>query len=140
MPRESPDAPEDLPKEAPGQVTFGQLPNQSHSGSPIESQCGDVTGLFSRRLSPCLLDSVGAARAAGGELLLGVLGAVPAGAEPDSAKTKPAGRGNETGAKMTEQGPTPGVLASFAQVRAGCPRSLDRGSDPARTPAIAAST
>src|SRR3989454_1232900 len=75
MPRESPDAPEDLPKEAPGQVTFGQLPNQSHSGSPIESQCGDVTGLFSRRLSPGLLDSVGAARAAGGELLLGVLGA-----------------------------------------------------------------
>ena len=28
MPRESPDAPEDLPKEAPGQVTFGQLEDE----------------------------------------------------------------------------------------------------------------
>src|SRR2546426_9548825 len=112
MPRESPDAPEDLPKEAPGQVTFGQLPNQSHSGSPIESQCGDVTGLFSRRLSPCLLDSVGAARAAGGELLLGVLRAVPAGPAPRRAQAKPGARGDETRAERTEHEPTPAGSAA----------------------------
>lgn len=42
MPRESPDAPEDQPKEAPGQVTFGQLedevPGVPNETSPVLEQ------------------------------------------------------------------------------------------------------
>ena len=49
-------------------------PKESHSGSPIWSQRGDMTGLDPWGLSLVLLASVAAAGAAGGELLLGVFG------------------------------------------------------------------
>ena len=52
MPRESPDAPEDLPENAPGQVTFGQLedevpsvPNEVPAGPllcPVDRALGAV--------------------------------------------------------------------------------------------------
>jgi hypothetical protein len=49
-------------------------PKESHSGSPIWSQCGDVTGSLPWWLALFLLWSVTATGATGGELLLGVLG------------------------------------------------------------------
>jgi hypothetical protein len=49
-------------------------PKESHPGSPIWSQCGDVTGPRSYRLPLFLLGSVAAAGAAGGDLLLSVFG------------------------------------------------------------------
>jgi hypothetical protein len=49
-------------------------PKESHSGSPIWSQCDDVTGSLPCWWTPFLLRSVAAAGATGAELLFGVLG------------------------------------------------------------------
>jgi restriction system protein len=59
-------------KYAPGNCQ--RSPKESHPGSPIWSQCGDVTGPRSYRLPLFLLGSVAAAGAAGGDLLLSVFG------------------------------------------------------------------
>ena len=53
MPRESPDAPEDLPKEAPGQVTFGQLEDEVPS-MPDEPPAGLEEPLLETRQRPAL--------------------------------------------------------------------------------------
>src|SRR5258707_11050949 len=53
MPRESPDAPEDLPKEAPGQVTFGQLEDEVPS-VPNEAPAGLEQPLLETREGPAL--------------------------------------------------------------------------------------
>src|SRR5437762_1722372 len=53
MPRESPDALEDLPKEAPGQVTFGQLEDEVPS-MPDEPPAGLEESLLETRQRPAL--------------------------------------------------------------------------------------
>ena len=53
MPRESLDAPEDLPKEAPGQVTFGQLEDEV-SGVPNQASAGLEQSLLQARQRPVL--------------------------------------------------------------------------------------
>ena len=53
MPREAPDAPEDLSKEAPGQVTFGQLEDEV-PGVPNESATGLEQPLLQTREGPTL--------------------------------------------------------------------------------------
>jgi len=53
MPRESPDAPEDLPKDAPGQVTFGQLEDEV-SSVPNEAPAGLEQPLLETREGPAL--------------------------------------------------------------------------------------
>jgi len=53
MPRESLDAPEDLPKEAPGQVTFGQLEDEVPS-MPDEPPTGLEESLLETRQGPAL--------------------------------------------------------------------------------------
>ncbi len=57
MPRESLDAPEDLPKEAPGQVTFGQLEDEVPS-MPDEPPTGLEESLLETRQGPALPGSL----------------------------------------------------------------------------------
>ena len=53
MPREPLDAPEDLPKEASGQVTFGQLEDEV-PGVPNEAPAGLEQPLLETREGPAL--------------------------------------------------------------------------------------
>src|SRR5437773_10147183 len=71
--REAPDAPEDLPKEAPGQVTFGQLEDEVPS-VPSEPPAGPEQPLLETREGPALdgdgQDETGEARPVGGAFAL----------------------------------------------------------------------
>lgn len=71
-------------------LDFQRSAKESQSGSPIWSQCGDVTGSLPCGLTPFLLGSVAAAGATGGELLLGVFG--PEALAGDLDEVRPVGQ------------------------------------------------